>query len=81
MVKAFTPSKTGLYKYPFRLRVGKKIPNRPGNKNVYLIQEFENEISVGNVTKMVTNGRFSLSRKAYIAGTNTYIQIYRSKRK
>jgi hypothetical protein len=81
MIKAFTPKKTGLFKMPLRLRVAKRIPNRPGRQNVYMFQEFENEASVQNVTKMVSSGRFSLARKAYLAGTNTYVQILRSQRK
>jgi hypothetical protein len=37
MVKAFTPSKTGLFKRYFRLRVGRRIPNRTGRHNAYLL--------------------------------------------
>jgi len=59
----------------------RKIPNRNGRPNVYMFIEFEDEASVANVTKMVSSGKFSLSRKCYMAGTNTFIQIRRSARK
>lgn len=81
IINQFCADKTGLVKEPIRFKVGKKIPGKTNNKSIYMFVEFENEKSIHRVNKMVYKRRINFSRKCYLAGTNTFVAIRRSKRK
>lgn len=81
IINQFCEDKAGLIKTPIRFRVGKKIQGKTNAKSIYMLVEFENESNIHRVNKMVYKRRLAFSRKCYLAGTNTFVAIRRSKRK
>jgi len=77
----FYTKKTGLVRAPFRVKFGKKIPGKTSPGSVYLVAEFEDIRSVANVISLASKGRVLNGCRPYCAGTNTYVQIRKSKRK
>ena len=69
---------------PIRFRTGKQIKGKSTTKNTYMIIEFENEQAVDSgITRQINQGKvgvLGLGTKAYKAGTNTFVQIRKSKR-
>jgi hypothetical protein len=75
---------TGLVKPPLRVRVGKTIANKGGRaQNFYMFAEFESEASIVNIISLMSKRRVPGlgTFRCYKAGTNTYVQIRRSKRR
>mmetsp|Transcript_34673 Transcript_34673/g.53120 ORF Transcript_34673/g.53120 Transcript_34673/m.53120 type:complete len:289 (-) Transcript_34673:29-895(-) len=83
LLRQFAPHKVGLVSLPLRLRIAKKIGVKTNPKSIYLFVEFENQksVEIAKVTKLVHKGKINISRKAYLAGTNTFVAIRRSKRR
>jgi hypothetical protein len=73
--------RTGLFKPPVRLRFGKKIWNKTSAVNAYMFVEFEDILSIANVTSLNARGKILYGMKSNIAGSNTFVQIRRSQRK
>jgi len=63
-----------------RVRFGKKIHNKKSQVNAYMFVEFEDILSIANVTSLNAKGRVMPGYKVKIAGSNTFVQIRRSKR-
>ena len=80
----FNTKQTGLIK-SMRVRFGRKIGNKMSPVNAYMLVEVESEKSIAKVISMLAKGKFMKHRKltyrCYKAGTNTYVQIRRSKMK
>jgi hypothetical protein len=76
------PRKVGLMKSQIRIKIGKKLPMKQSQKNQYIFVEFEPPRwgETAGVTKLVKNKRITLSDRAYIAGTNTFVYYRRSKK-
>lgn len=60
--------------------MGRKIWNKKTNINGYMFVEFEDLLSIANVTQLNSKGKILYGMKANIAGSNTFVQIRRSKR-
>jgi len=73
--------RTGLFKPPIRVRFGKKIWNKSSAVNAYMFVEFEDILSIANVTGLNARGKILHGFKSNIAGSNTFVQIRRSQRK
>lgn len=50
--------RTGLFKPPLRIRFGKKIWNKQSMVNAYMFVEFEDILSIANVTSL--NAKFKV---------------------
>lgn len=80
LVKDLNSKKSGLMKRPLRVKFGRKIDKKNTMVNCYMFAEFESEASIANVISLVGKGKLLSGVKAYKAGTNTYVQIRRSRR-
>lgn len=78
--ESFREKRTGLFKPPIRIRFGRKIWNKPSQVNAYMFIEFEDILSIANVTSLNAKQKILPGMKANIAGSNTYVQVRRSKR-
>ena len=78
--KQFGPTNAGLIKN-MRFKYGKKLQVKTTTKNVYMFVEFENEKDSNRVQTLLRKRKLNVSKKAYLAGSNTFIAIKRSKRK
>ena len=78
MLKLFNVKKTGLYSMPVRYRKAQKIAVKKSETNQYMFVEFESEDGVHNVTRLVGKKSYSFVKKAYIAGSNTFVRQHRS---
>lgn len=72
--------KSGLVKQ-IRLKYGKTPQGKTASKNCYIFVEFEDEAAIERVQQLVKKRNISISSKVYLAGTQTYTVIRRSKRK
>lgn len=75
-----TKTGCGLIK-SIRIRKGKKINGKLTPSSNYIFVEFENEKQMGKVARLMYKGRINITRKGYLAGSNTFVQIRRSKRR
>ena len=73
--------KSGLVKPPVRVRFGRKIWNKKSQVNAYMFVEFEDLLSIANVTSLNSRGILLGAFKTNIAGSNTFVHIRRSQRK
>jgi len=81
LVTQLNNKKSGLMKRPLRVKFGRKIDKKNTAINCYMFAEFENEASIANVISLMGKGKMLYGCKSYKAGTNTYVQIRRSKTK
>lgn len=72
---------TGLTKPPIRVRFGKKIWNKKSGVNAYAFVEFEDVLSIQNVTSLNSKMIVLSQYKTYVSGSQTFINIRRSKAK
>ena len=72
----------GLIKQPIRFRIqqSKKGLMKRRSKNTYLFVEFESEMSIAKIPLLVKTKKLSISQEVYLAGTNTFTHIRKSKR-
>ena len=78
--KQFGPKIAGLIKN-MRFKCGNKLQVKTTTKNVYMFVEFENEKDSNRVQTLLRKRKLNVSKKAYLAGSNTFIANKRSKRK
>lgn len=65
----------------FRLKNAKKIQVKTNARSQYLFVEFENEADCNKVTALIRKRKLGVSAKSYVAGSNTFVVVRRSKRK
>jgi len=70
-------NKYGLNKYPIRFKYGRKVGKKPGNNNVYMFVEYEDDKSINLVTRFMKK---AMQSGIYLAGTNTFTKILKSKK-
>lgn len=73
--------RTGLIKAPPRVKFGRKIWNKTSAVNAYMFVEFEDILSIANVTTLNSRGHVLNGYKAHISGSNTFVHIRRSRKK
>ena len=56
-----------------RIRKGKKVNSKTTPNSNYIFVEFENEKQIGKVARLMYKGKISITRKGYLAGTNTFV--------
>ena len=78
--KQFDPRTVGLIK-SLRVKNGKKLQVKSNSRNSYLFVEFENEADSNKVAALMRKRKNTVSAKSYVAGSNTFVVIRRSKRK
>ena len=72
--------KCGLNKLPIRFKYGRKVSQKTNAQSVYMFVEYEDEKSINLITRYLKKGRISgISSKCYLAGTNTFTRIIKSK--
>lgn len=64
-----------------RFMKGKKVNGKQSPSSFYLFVEFENEKQLGKVARLIYKNKICITKKGYLAGSNTFVQIRRSKRK
>jgi hypothetical protein len=64
-----------------RLKNAKKLQVKSNARSIYLFIEFENESDSNRVTALIRKRKLTVSAKSYVAGSNTFVAIRRSKRK
>ena len=83
LMEAFNVKKTGLIKVPIRVKLSKTCTGKRSRYNNFMFVEFEDVKSIANVTSLMNKRKIPALQqfKAYKAGTNTFVQILRSKKR
>lgn len=81
MANQLRSKKSGLFKPPVRVRFGRKIWNKKSQVNAYMFVEFEDILSIANVTSLNSRGILLGGYKTNLAGSNTFVHFRRSLRK
>ena len=79
LMTQFSPKVVGLIK-SMRLKNAKKLQAKTTARSIYLFVEFENESDSNRVAAHIRKRKLTVSSKSYVAGSNTFMAIRRSKR-
>lgn len=80
IIQQFKVKVVGLVK-SLRLKDAKKLQVKTTARNKYLFVEFENAEDSERVAQLMRKRKIYVSAKSYVAGSNTFVAIRRSKRK
>ena len=80
IIQQFKVKVVGLVK-SLRLKDAKKLQVKTTARNKYLFVEFENAEDSERVAQLMRKKKINVSAKSYVAGSNTFVAIRRSKRK
>ena len=65
-----------------RFKIGRKVRGKTSQNNAYMFVEYESDKSmkINPIGSGIRKGAFPYTRVAFKAGTNTFVQIRKSKR-